>query len=199
MVKLFTDSSFAPGTFGTYSIDDGSGSTDIRVTSGLFVGLHEKIKDFLSVEKCVWDNNDERRVIKTMLPVNRHNYFCYDQSLATDDKILLNTSDDFTLAAVLEDRKLFLYTFDGCAYRETASYKLDGEYLEDCTVNNEQKLFCVAENSSVFSIDMKTGHKDDSFYEPSIIPGLVVMGCDFKDAKMSEYVRNLLERHGGIV
>ena len=190
---------FAPGTFGTYSIDDGSGAIDIRVTSGILVGWHDEFSDFMSVEKTVWDINGKESVVKSNLQMNRHNFFCYDQSFATDNKILFNMSDDYSLAVVLEDKKLSLYKFDGCAYRETAVYHLDNESLEECTADNEQKLYCVAENSSVFSIDLKTGHKDESFYESSIVPGLVIIGCDFKNAEMSSYVYDLLKRHGGIV
>jgi len=190
---------FVPGPFAKYSIDDGSGSTNMRVTSGVFIGWHDTFNKFLSVEKCVLEENEEENVIKTTLQVNRQNFFCYDQSLASDNKILLNTSDDFILAAVLENKRLGLHKFDGHVYREIAAYQFDKECIEDCTANNEKKLFCVAENSSVFSIDLETGHKDESFYEPSIIPGLVIMGCDFTGAEMSDYVRNILTLHGGII
>jgi hypothetical protein len=190
---------FAPGTFGKYPIDDGSGSINMCVTSGIFVGWHDAFNKFLSVEKRVWDESGNESVIETTLKVDRHNFFCYDQSLATDDKILLNTSDDFMRAVILEDKKLFLYKFDGGAYREAAAYQSDKEYIENCTANNEQILFCVAENSSVFSVDLQTGYIDESFFEPSLIPGLVILGCDFTGAEMSDYAHKILTQHGGIV
>jgi nucleoside phosphorylase/GTPase SAR1 family protein/WD40 repeat protein len=190
---------FVPGTSGRYSIDNGSGSINMYVTSGIFVGWTDALNRFLAVEKRVWIENGEEKTINATLKVNENNFFCYDQSFIFDNKTLLNISDDLTLIVVLDGKRLTLHKFDGQRYSEIASYLLDNECIENCTINNKKTLFCVAENSSVFSVDLETGYKDESLYEPSLIPGLVIMGCDFRGSEMSDYVRNVLVLHGGIV
>lgn len=186
---------YIPGLFGTYGFDNNGQNPYLCINSGIFIDWNADLNTALSVKKQVWDDTGNEIIVDWIPQMGEINYVCYDQSFAPERK-LLNISDDNETAVILDGKRLVVLKLIGNKYEEINDWKLNEEHLEECTADNKNLLFCVNDENEVFSLDLITRVKRKY---PSYIPGLVVIGCDFRDAKLSDTVRNMLELHGSII
>lgn len=187
---------FAREKSGTYGIENKSENVFLCLCSGIFTKWNDALAAALTVDMRLWDGDGHESIVKRTPQANDTFIVCHDQSI-TLEMILLNNSDDLTLSMVhgIESGKLTVLKRDRGQFSKIGSIDMDDKMLEYCTSDSDKILFCVSDGTNIFSADLKSGAINEF---QSYIPGLVIIGCDFKGAEMNSGVRHTLAVHGGL-
>jgi hypothetical protein len=189
---------FIPGSPDIRGIDSNGGPEHLCLNSGgIFIHWNHNLEATLSVDKQIWDNDGNESVVKLTPKPGDINYICYDQSL-TFSKRLLGINNENNIGSVIDMEKdyLSLFKFNGNFFEEISTISTKNKQIEYCTADNKNVVFGISDGNDIFSVDFRTNTIKEY---PSYIPGLVVVGCDFRNAKMSDTIRSILALHGGII
>jgi len=183
----------------TFGIDSSGGMNLLCLGTGIFLKRDVYLNSVLTIDKHIWNEAGKEIIVKYTPKINEFFYICYDESFDFN-KTLLNISEDFSsaVASELESQRLAVLELngDGDAYIEIKTIVLNDESVGSCVTGNDSRLFCLGSENNAFSLDLLTGVKREY---PVYTPGLVVIGCDFTGADMSDTVRDLLALHGSVV
>lgn len=194
---LLTD--YISGSNITFGIENNGSVDTLCLDAGVFLNQDEALTLTLTIEKHIWDDNNVERIVKYTPKDNEFFYVCYLESfydMALGES-LCAVSDDRSLIVTLalQSQLLSVYKYDGKAYRKIDELLLADKMIDACTIYDETLIYGICSDGKMISINMKTKIiKEYSSY----VPGLIVNGCDFRGAVMSDNVRDLLVLHGGI-
>ena len=188
------------------------------INSGLFLDYDDEVVAALEIDKHIMGSDgDVNRTIKFSLNPHVFNYILGEAPASLVDYVLPDSQFDdgenliecnvVTIIYVSRKDNTLIAIKDGClvVFRHIdGAYKKIGQIpfkdaiteISGAIVSGNDVVNFWSHTDKLYALDLKSGEQKQ--YR-DYIPGLIVKGCDFTGAEMSEYVHDILERHGGIV
>lgn len=201
--------SFIPGQYNTHGIQGDEiselpmstgvlieDSSTLSMSTGIFLEHSDGLNAILTIDKHIWGDSGSERIVKHTFRAGEFFYLCYDYHWPNWGRTLFHISKDRTFAAVVIDMRLSLLRLSGGGYVEIGGITIEDRPIWACAAENENVCFIATEGNFISYINIKTG--TERMY-PSYVPGLAVIGCDFRCAEMSESTKKKLSSHGGVV
>jgi len=187
---------YVSGSNITYGIENNGSVDTLCMDAGIFLRRNDSLTSTLTIDKHIWDKNNVESVINYTPPLNDFFYICYLESFNSNER-LVAINDDRSLIAVLEllSQHISIFKYNGMIYEKINELSFTDKIIDGCVIHDETLLYCLCSGGEVFSIDLRT---DVVLDYPNYVPGLMVIGCNFRRAKMNNSTRDLLALHGGI-
>ena len=174
---------------------------------GIFFDYDDVITEAMSFEKHIEYGDKAGQTETAYMNPHKANYVIGDipalvTYLVEDNEVpltqLLHINEEENTMVVIDNKDLLVLKYEDGEYYEIcrASPLGDGEYgnpAEGAEIQGEYVYFWRHPNL-LYSFDIETGSIRQ--YD-GLIPGLVVLGCDFRNSGMSTAVKDMLNLHGG--
>jgi hypothetical protein len=191
------------------------------ISAGVFINYdpeaNEDIASTLCVDKHLIDNKNKEKVISSTLNPFSINYVIGEfpaafvqmsdntkgryQDVSVPYQLLDISDDRQTIVAITNDGFISYKFYDGCfneACRFSSTYEdvFGDSSVSGARIGKDGHIYYWVGANKLFRLDTKKGI--NKAYE-GFIPGLSIMGCDFRNADMSTVTRFTLRLHGGLL
>lgn len=190
------------------------------INSGLFLHTDTDITEALTIEKHIFDENEN--LIKkstTNLTPGRVNYILGDlpailaqlesgnlhakEGIASDSfpvAQILCVSEKYNAIVAIANGHIILYNRNDDGFVKSGQVAIENiieseSDISGAEIGKDGIIYYWTASEKLYSYNMQAN--EHILYE-YYIPGLAVKGCDFSGATMNDSVREMLMRHGGI-
>jgi len=190
-----------------YRIDDGTNAEEYYcINSGMFLNVEaddEKLMEAMCIQRHGADGVTEpmyfdpymvNYVISDLPALVHHLQGCEEPLFQ-----LLNINDALNTIVTLHHNELVVFKYSKNGVLECCRIQLSKNNEYDTIANaviTGGNVYYWKHPNFLFSLDIETGKLKS--YE-NFVPGFIVSGCDFRGAKMSDTVRNILKFYGCVI
>ncbi|MEZ3446143.1 MAG: SMEK domain-containing protein [Lachnospiraceae bacterium] len=119
----------------------------------------------------------------------------------------INSKEQFDICDLSEDEmaltenrhSVWIYQRKNGEVKFASKFKVVREHDEsilNVCLGRNGKAYCRLGDETLVKVDRMTGNIEKTY---EWIPGLIIAGCDFRGAAASEFVKDVLKKHGGVV